>query len=96
MMGRHRVVDLRYDSVECVLQETPTQSAQYRDARTQQEAVSMNWTDIGVVFGYVVVVLTVVVVVLLVAVLFVFSIKGDYQEETRSKMTGNKNIDLRT
>lgn len=56
----------------------------------------MNWTDIGVVFGYVVVVLTVVVVVLLVAVLFVFSIKGDYQEETRSKMTGNKNIDLRT
>lgn len=56
----------------------------------------MNWAEIGVVFGYVVVIATVAVVVLLVGALFVFSIKGDYQEETRSKMTGGKNIDLRT
>ncbi|NLE82634.1 MAG: adenylate cyclase [Rhodococcus sp.] len=55
----------------------------------------MNWAEIGVVFGYVVVALTVLVTVLLVVFLFIFSIKGDYQEETRSKMTGGKNIDSR-
>lgn len=40
----------------------------------------MDWTAIGVVFGYIVVALTVLVVVVGVTALFVLSVRSDYVE----------------